>query len=491
MVGLMRFNKSTNKSTNESTNEVQAKDRSLHSGAEASGLAEARARSGILRGIKNEDVVISVFYFALFWVLTTANLAQTAMWKLPWFEQMSFIFAVVACFGVLVRRSAPGLMAVIVVPMTACLLLASNYFWIVAIFEVFFSLVLFGGPRTSKFTARFAFIVTIAGVVIFYIVTLALNFSILFGLLLALTILMPVEWASNLRKAQQLTAVESARAEAVKEASEQRLLAEQSANELMLEQQRQHLARELHDVVSARLSAIALQSGATLHASREAEGQDRHAKVLHNIRHESIAGLAELNRMIRLLHTGVLAETPGRLSQLKSLVERHRSSGAEVALYNELPHAGSWLSPDQQTALFRIISEALSNAGKHAPSQPVTINLSLSLGSANELELQITNPLGTGQESHSTLGELNGLLETDGLAENHGLAETGGRAGTGTGIPAMAFRASYLGGTLQAGPDQGQWNVSCRLPVPSDDQQSKFKNSESTAMEFIAPLGQL
>lgn len=434
----------------------------------------------VFRGIARQDVVFAALYFALFWLLAAVNLSSAFSKDLPWLAPLC---AAVACLGILFRRSSPLLMAAIVVPMAFALSLQSQAFWMITIFEVFFSLVLFGSEKTSRFAARSSAILAAVAVVAVLLLTRSAQASVLAAIFAAVTVLTPVEWAGSLRRAQQLAGVESARAAAVKEASEQRLLAEQIAHDLKLEQQRQYLARELHDVVSARLSAIALQSGAAIQAAAlrgsAAQGtvdteQATLRDTLASIRSESVAGLDELRQMIRLLHVGELTETPGSLDQLESLVNGFRNAGLIVDLHNELPRAGTQLSPELQTAVFRIVSEALTNVTKHSPGAPATVALAFSDTEPRRLELLISNPLNTPGDA------ITQQIANDPSGPGTG---TGTRTSTGTGIPSIGFRTSYLGGTVTAGADSGEWLVKAAFPAPEAQPVSQFPAAPHTEIE--------
>ena len=215
------------------------------------------------------------------------------------------------------------------------------------------------------------------------------------------------------------------------------------------------MARELHDVISARLSAIALQSGAALHAAKAAPADSSGTTLLRQIRHESVAGLEELNTMIRLLHSGATSESAGRIAELEPLVERHRSAGLVLSLSNDLPDAGRDLPLSVQTTVYRIAAESLANAARHAPGQPVAVTLAEVPGAEAETPARPT--------VRPPVPEL--VLS---VASNLPGRAPGPSPGTGTGIPSMQFRAAHAGGTLTAGPDSGQWTVLLRLPLPGE-----------------------
>lgn len=398
-----------------------------------------------LAKIKVEDMALAGGYFVLFGLIDSVNLNGVGSFQLGPFEAAWPAFAVLGCMGVLFRRSSPTAMAWMCGAAVAGLLLAGHSGAFVLAFELFFSLVLFGSPRASRIASKIAWVLTVGAVVATFVTTYNGALTVTVGIIAVVTLLTPAEWAGNLRKAQELVNSEHARANAVEEAGRQRLLAERSAHDLTLDRERQHMARELHDVLSARLSAIALQSGAALHA---ATAPAAHRDVLTQIRSESVAGLAELNDMIRLLHTGAVAESAGKLSDLLALAGRHRDAGMDLSYSNDLYDAGTFLPLSIQTAVYRVASEALVNAAKHAPSSPVAMRLTQHVGTDDEphlLVLTVTTPLPTSTSSSGHTAPA--------------------AAGTGTGVPSMHFRAAHAGGTVTAGPADGAWRVELTLPL--------------------------
>lgn len=415
----------------------------------------------LLRGIRREDAWLAAGYFAVFWLLNAVRFGGSTDLNTPWAGQYWALFAAVGCTAVLFRRTATAAMAVVCGLSALMLFLGDQPTSLVLVFELFFSLVLFGSPKVSAASSRCAFGLSLLLTLGVLAWTRAAEPTIVAASFAVMTMLMPVEWAGNLRKANQLAGSEAARADAVHDAAAQRLLAERSAHDLALEQERQHLARELHDVISARLSAIALQSGAALHAADSTgAGSGGPAApgtaLLRQIRQESVAGLEELNAMIRLLHTGALAEAPGHLDDLAGLVARYRSTGAEIALEDSLHDGGTRLPPAAQTAVYRIAAEALANAARHAAGQPVDIALTPAAGagagsSAPGLVLTVSNPLPP---------ERGAVVAA---------APPCPPGGTGTGLPSMHFRAAHAGGTVTAGPSGGRWAVVLQLPASAGD----------------------
>jgi signal transduction histidine kinase len=184
---------------------------------------------------------------------------------------------------------------------------------------------------------------------------------------------------------------------------------------LSVERERARIARDLHDIVSHQLALIVIQAG----AGRLAEpwqnnvAADRFATI-HGAGAEA---LAETDGLVALLH-------PDRsdLPRLASLLERARAIGARVIVVPPGPE----LPPELESAAHQVIREALTNAMKHAPGAPLSIELRLDDGT-----LTIT-------------------VQNDRGASTSPIAETG----SGLGLVGIRERLAALGGSLDAGTDR-------------------------------------
>ena len=167
-----------------------------------------------------------------------------------------------------------------------------------------------------------------------------------------------------------LTAALRRRAEQAKSRErETRLLSEQ-AQELASLQERQRLARELHDSVSQSLYGISLGA----HTAREALESDPGEAIapLEYVIALAEAGLAEMRALIFELRPESLA-TEGLISALTKqvLVLRTRYRLTVEARMGEEPA----LSLERKHALYRIAQEALHNIVKHAHASTVLLHL--------------------------------------------------------------------------------------------------------------------
>src|SRR5580704_7608683 len=141
------------------------------------------------------------------------------------------------------------------------------------------------------------------------------------------------------------------------------------------EQERARIARELHDVLSHQLSAIAIQAGAARIASRD--DPTVATKVIGNIEDIAREGLTDLNRIV-----GALRRDPAeqldrrpqpRLDDLPDLLAGARAAGLTVDLdVSGLPPS---LPSSVELAAYRVIQESLTNALRYAQA-PTRVRLS-------------------------------------------------------------------------------------------------------------------
>jgi signal transduction histidine kinase len=209
----------------------------------------------------------------------------------------------------------------------------------------------------------------------------------------------------------------------------------------ILAEERTRLAREMHDVVSHQVSLIALQAGAlrvtaTAPATRE---------IAATIRTLATRTLDELRVMIGVLRSGQAAELAPqpRLADIPALVA---DSGLPACLDSDLPPEPDW--PDAvQRAAYRSVQEGLTNARKHAPGAPITIELR---AQGRTLLVRVRN--------ESPPAPAPGPGGPPGNGFPHG----------GHGLIGLRERAELLGGQLRAAPtDAGGFDLLVTLGAPA------------------------
>ena len=233
-----------------------------------------------------------------------------------------------------------------------------------------------------------------------------------------------------------------------------RQLAEQErrhSGERALLEERQRIARELHDVVAHHMSVIAIQAEAAPY--KTADPPPELVESFGEIRASALAGLAELRRVLGVLRTGGqdTAPQPG-LADLDALLDSARSGGVSVTV----TCSGNPVTLPEGVDLsaYRIVQEALSNAIRHAPGSHVRLHLAYR---PDSLALEVR----TDAQAPAS-GAVPVLVASEARA-------TGG----GHGLVGMRERATMLGGSLEAGPTgDGGFRVTAVLPVSPPEEEA-------------------
>jgi signal transduction histidine kinase len=191
--------------------------------------------------------------------------------------------------------------------------------------------------------------------------------------------------------------------------------------------ERTRIAREMHDVLAHRISLVALHAGAL--AYRDDLTREETRETAHTIQSNAQLALSELRQVLGVLRAGAGAggiEPPQpTLAELPALLADAREAGSDV----DLDTSGLDTEPQPQTlsrTSFRIVQEALTNARKHAPGEPVSVRLSGGPGS--RLEIEVRNPVRTppvGQRGGVGLAGLTERAELAGGELEHGIATDG------------------------------------------------------------------
>jgi len=211
-------------------------------------------------------------------------------------------------------------------------------------------------------------------------------------------------------------------------------------------EERNRIARELHDVIAHSLTVSLLHvTSARLAVEHDPADAARALAEAERLGRES---LAEVRATIGLLRPpggdgagpdgagpdgagrdGIAPPVPG-LDQVSGLVTRLRETGADVGLTMEGDQAG--LPATTGSAVYRIVQEALTNATRHAPGRPVTVAVVVA---GRQVEVTVDSAGPPGRDS-----------------------------GAGLGLVSMRERAQAVGGTCTAGPGGSGWLVQASLP---------------------------
>lgn len=206
----------------------------------------------------------------------------------------------------------------------------------------------------------------------------------------------------------------------------QHQLAERSRAE-----ERSRIAGEVHDVIGHALTVSLLHISSARLALDEDPDEARHA--LEEAERLARASLEEVRATVGLMRTDATGEVVPMpdAHDIGGLVESFRGAGADIGLtvVGDL----SSLGPSRGLAAYRIVQEALTNATRHAPGEPVTVLVTVEGGTATV------------------------------VVRNGGAADPA--APVGNGLLGMRDRAEGVGGRLKAGADPRGWLVEAVLPA--------------------------
>jgi signal transduction histidine kinase len=146
--------------------------------------------------------------------------------------------------------------------------------------------------------------------------------------------------------------------------------------ELTAAEERNRLARELHDSVTQTIFSMNL----TAESARILMERDP-AKVgaqLDRLQELSRDALAEMRSLISHLRPQKVAEKGLVPALRRHIAERQRQDGLTVALYVEgYKEEGGQLAPETEDGLLRVVQEALNNVVKHAQTDQAEVRLCL------------------------------------------------------------------------------------------------------------------
>ena len=212
----------------------------------------------------------------------------------------------------------------------------------------------------------------------------------------------------------------------------ERLRAEQRRADVLDERTR--IAREIHDVLAHSLGALGIQIQAAKAMLTDHGDVDRAVETLSTAQRMAADGLTETRRAVHALRVDTLPLG----QELAAVVDTHRQR-YHVPVTLETSGVARALPPDAALALLRAAQEAMVNAAKHAPGQPIGVRLDYG---GNDVRLSVVNGLDGADAS---------VRRPD---------HTGGYGLTG-----MRERLRLLNGALRAGSKENEWTVTAELPL--------------------------
>jgi signal transduction histidine kinase len=214
---------------------------------------------------------------------------------------------------------------------------------------------------------------------------------------------------------------------------ESRLAKERAEQDVIVEQERNRIARDMHDVVAHSLAVVIAQSdGARYARAHDPDAVDEALLAISTTAREALGDVRLLLAQLRHSQAGGPQPT---LADLDRLFDQLRASGLDIRF--EQTGEVRTLGTTQELSVYRIVQEAITNALRHGDrDRPVTVRFDWTPAT---LDLIITN----GTSVPTTTAELH----------------------IGHGLAGMTERASLVGGSLRAEPSGDRFVVSASLPA--------------------------
>lgn len=192
-------------------------------------------------------------------------------------------------------------------------------------------------------------------------------------------------------------------------------------------QERQRIAREMHDVLAHRISLLSLHAGALeLRAAGQSEEIAGAAGVIRDSAHQALEDLREVIGVLRADQSADAPEPPQpTLADVPELAEESRRAGMRVRLDCQVADPTDVPVVAGRNA-YRIVQEGLTNARKHAQGAEVSVTVHGTRGDG--LTVEIRNPCAVATAIPGAGSGIIGLTERAHLAGGrleHGRTTTG------------------------------------------------------------------
>jgi len=205
------------------------------------------------------------------------------------------------------------------------------------------------------------------------------------------------------------------------------------------DEERRHIAREMHDSVGQLVAAISMNLGAVRRQSYKLDAEGGKAVAEIAVLVEEIS--TEIRTISHLLHPPLLDEA-GLGSALRCYVDGF-SERSKISVDVSISSDFGRLPQDMEIAIFRIVQECLTNIHRHSGSATATINI---VPEDNRIVVSVQD-----QGKGIPLKRQQELNSTDRM---------------GVGFRGMRERVRQLGGGLKIQSDTNGTVIVATLPLP-------------------------
>jgi signal transduction histidine kinase len=202
--------------------------------------------------------------------------------------------------------------------------------------------------------------------------------------------------------------------------------------------ERARIAREIHDVLAHSVGALGIHIQAVRAVLADDRDIERALGLLEQAQRMATDGLVETRRAVQALR----GDATGLDEQIVALAQTHRDRHSASVEFTVDGEPGT-LSAEATVALVRTTQEALVNAAKHAPSQPVHVRITYD---EDRTRLDITNPL--------PIDDPDAALPAPAFRSADG----------GYGLIGMRERLLLINGSLTTGAEDRHWTVTAEVP---------------------------
>jgi len=232
------------------------------------------------------------------------------------------------------------------------------------------------------------------------------------------------------------------------------------------EEERRRIRRDLHDGLGPVLTGVTLQADLVRHLvlADPVKALD----TLADLRRQTVGAIKDVRRVAYGLRPPSLDEL-GLLAALRQQIEQlsQQADGGAIVVDFDLPATVPTLPAAVESAAYRIIVEAFTNAVRHARPRQVWVHLRI----GRELHIELRDDGGDRPDAAAR------TVETADVERTVSRAAMTWR--TGVGLRSMFERAAELGGSCVAGPSAAGGVVTARLPLWGDWPDGDVDNHES------------
>ncbi|MBU0703430.1 MAG: sensor histidine kinase [Chloroflexi bacterium] len=266
---------------------------------------------------------------------------------------------------------------------------------------------------------------------------------------------------------RQVNELSQARAEAQQQLTEEMAEREKLRRELLhqavlaQEEERQHIARELHDEASQAMTALSWKLAAVEQVlpDSHSEGHEKIHRRIKELRQLTEQVMNNLRQLTTRLRPAVLDE----LGLVPALIAYADDCSSHFPFIVDVEITGQRrrLLPEIETTLYRIAQEAITNVAKHAQATHASIRLYF-----DEQEIALS-------------------ISDDGVGMDVEVAQRAAACGKGWGLAGICERVQLVEGHLniRSTPGEGT-NLTVRVPIPHSLSPEEETTHETDPVTF-------